>query len=278
MATQKNRKPENQQNGQPENQPKRRKAPYICALAQQKGGVGKTTTAINLAAALAERGGRVLVADLDPQGALSAGVGLSPFAIKETIYDVLRDANFALSRVVVKTALGFDLVPSNLDLAAAEFELVSEMGREYILKNKLAQVADYDYILIDCPPSLGILTINALAAAAAVIIPVQPQYFALRGLDLLFKTIERVRQRINPALSVLGIVPTLCDPRTRHTREALEELTANYGKLMFQTQIPQTIKLPDSAMAGSSILGFASDSPAATAYRQFAQEVMKRAR
>jgi chromosome partitioning protein len=220
----------------------------------------------------------VLAIDLDPQGALTAGVGLAPLALTETIYHVLTEPGFAIERTVTATRLKFDLLPANLDLAAAEFELVAELGREQILKQKLAPLtARYDFIFIDCPPSLGILTINALAAASAVIVPVQPQYFALRGMELLFKTIERIKARINPGLEILGILPTICDARTRHTREALEELTGSYGRLLFETIIPQTIKLPDSAMAGTSVLDFAADSPAAHAYRKFAQEVLTRA-
>jgi chromosome partitioning protein len=186
----------------------------IYAIAQQKGGVGKTTTVINLGAALAEAGKRVLVVDLDPQGALTAGVGENPPAIDQTIYDVLRNGNVRIVTVIRRTVLEVDLVPANIDLAAAEIELASEPGRERILAEKLAPIAGrYDFILIDCPPSLGLLTLNALTAATDVLIPVQAQYFALRGLDLLFTTIQKVKARINPALEICGILPTMVDLR-----------------------------------------------------------------
>lgn len=267
----------NQKIRKPENNITVKKVVKIYALAQQKGGVGKTTTTLNLSASLAAKNNKVLAIDFDPQGALTAGVGLAPLSIKKTVYDLLVETKFDAKTLIKKTNLGFDLIAANLDLAAAEFELISEMGREHILKDKLSSIKDnYDYILIDCPPSLGILTINALAAATQVIVPIHPQYFALRGMDLLFKTIDRVKQRINPKLSILGILPTICDLRTNHTREVLEELQNSYKDLIFTTKIPQTIKLPDSSMAGESILTFAENSNAAIAYQQLAEEVISR--
>lgn len=249
----------------------------IHALAQQKGGVGKTTTAINLGAALKERGRRVLLVDLDPQGALSAGLGLDPLALDRTVYDVLRSARSDLAGAIRQTDSGCDLAPANIDLAAAEIELVSEPGREQILKGKLEGVADkYDYVLIDCPPSLSLLTLNALTAAHGVIIPVQTQYFALRGMDLLFATVEKVRARLNRKLKVTGILPTMFDARTTHGREVLEELRGTYGAQLFETVIPHTVKLADSTMAGKSIISFHKQSPAAAAYRALAEEVEKR--
>ena len=249
----------------------------IYALAQQKGGVGKTTTAINLGATLRERGHRVLLLDIDPQGALSAGLGLDPLSLDRTIYDVLRSARSNLADVIRQTDSGCDLAPANIDLAAAEIELVSEPGREQILKGKLEGVTGkYDYILIDCPPSLSLLTLNALTAAHGVIIPVQTQYFALRGMDLLFSTIEKVRARLNPKLIIAGILPTMYDARTTHGREVLEELRETYGAQLFETVIPLTVKLADSAMAGKSIISFHQQSPAAAAYRALAEEVEKR--
>lgn len=246
----------------------------VYAIAQQKGGVGKTTTAINLSAALAERGHRVLLVDLDPQGALTAGVGQNPLALGRTIYDVLRDGQSRLSDVIQTSPAGLDLVPANIDLAASEIELASEPGRERILAEKLLPVLDrYDFVLIDCPPSLGLLTLNALTAATDVLIPVQTQYFALRGLDLLFNTIQKVKARINPGLLVRGIVPTMVDGRTIHSREALEELRNTYGQQVCKTAIPQTIKIADAQVAAQSIHAFAPNSPAAEAYRQLALEV-----
>lgn len=249
----------------------------IYALAQQKGGVGKTTTAINLGAALHERERRVLLIDLDPQGALSAGLGLDPLALDRTVYDVLRSARSDLASAIRQTDSGCDLAPANIDLAAAEIELVSEPGREQILKGKLEGVTDrYDYILIDCPPSLSLLTLNALTAARGVIIPVQTQYFALRGMDLLFATVEKVQARLNRKLKVTGILPTMFDARTTHGREVLEELRETYGAQLFETVIPLTVKLADSTMAGKPIMSFHKQSPAAAAYRALAEEVEKR--
>lgn len=251
---------------------------HVLAMAQQKGGVGKTTTAINLGAALAEGGMRVLLLDLDPQGALTAGAGLNPLALDRTIYDAFRDAGTEIANLTIETEFGCRVVPANIDLAAAEIQLVSEPGRERILKEKLSALeCDYDYVLIDCPPSLGLLTLNALAASTSVLVPVQTQYFALRGMELLFKTIDKVKARINPDLQLLGVLPTIYDSRTTHAREVLEELRNTYGSLVMNTVIPQTVKLADSAMAGRPILRFHSGSPAAKAYRELAQEVKRRA-
>jgi chromosome partitioning protein len=250
---------------------------HIYAVAQQKGGVGKTTTTINLGAALAERGNRVLLVDLDPQGALSAGLGIDPLKLAETVYDVLRSSKMPMAQIITATASGCSLAPANIDLAASELELISEPGRETILKEKLTPLRDdFDYILLDCPPSLSLLTLNALAAASRVIIPVQTQYFALRGMDLLLQTIEKVRTRINPELQIAGILPTMFDGRTTHSREVVEDLRLTYGAQLFSTLIPTTVKLQDSSMAGESILQFVPQSPATAAYRELAGEVENR--
>jgi chromosome partitioning protein len=246
----------------------------VIAFAQQKGGVGKTTSTINLGAALMERGRRVLLVDLDPQGALSAGLGLNPLGLERTVYNVLRQSSLGLADVVQTTEDGFDVVPANIDLAAAELELVSEPGREYFLKEKLGPLqGEYDYVLIDCQPSLGLLTLNALSAAERTILPVQTEYFALRGMDLLFDTIRKVQARINPQLRVIGILPTMYDSRTLHAREVLDELRRTYPELLLKTVVPKTVKLPDSTVAGQSILKFQPASPAAEAYRELAKEV-----
>lgn len=252
-------------------------ASKIIALAQQKGGVGKTTTVINLGSALAQRGKKVLLVDLDPQGALSAGLGLNPLSLEKTIYSVLRNQSVSIAEVIAQSKTGCDLVPSNIDLAAAEVELVSEPGREHFLREALSPVINrYDYILIDCQPSLGLLTLNALSASAGVIIPVQTQYFALRGMDLLFQTIEKVQARLNPKLKIVGILPTMYDARTLHAREVLEELKRAYPKLILGAAVPHTVKFADSSMAGDSVLSLNPDSPAARAYRELATEVEKR--
>ncbi len=249
----------------------------VIALAQQKGGVGKTTTTINLGAALVELGRRVLMLDLDPQGALSAGLGVEPLELKTTIYDLLHSNAIKASNVLLETPIGAHLIPSNIDLAASELELVSEPGRERVVKEKISPILDqYDYVLLDCPPSLSLLTLNALSAAGGIIIPVQTQYFALRGMDLLFNTIEKVKTRLNPQLSVTGILPTLHQNQTLHAKEVIEDLSNTYGELMFSTPIPMTVKLADSVMAGTSILQFMPNSPAAEAYRNLAKEVEER--
>jgi chromosome partitioning protein len=249
----------------------------IYAIAQQKGGVGKTTTTLNLGAALVEKGHRVLMLDLDPQGALSTGVGLDALALRETIYDVLRNRTLPLSSIIVRAPVGCDLAPANIDLAASEMELVSEPGRERILNDKLRpMLSSYDFILLDCPPALGLLTLNALSAATRVIIPVETKYLALRGMELLLDTIGKVQARINPDLEIGGILPTLHDSRTTHHREVLDELRETYGDKVYKTVIPNTIKLADSIIAGQSILQFSAGSPAAQSYRDLAEEVIAR--
>lgn len=249
----------------------------IISLAQQKGGVGKTTTVINLGAALSQRGKNILLVDLDPQGALSAGLGLNPLSLEKTIYSVLRNQSVSIAEIITPSKTGCDLVPSNIDLAAAEVELVSEPGREHFLREALAPIINrYDYILIDCQPSLGLLTLNALSASSGVIIPVQTQYFALRGMDLLFQTIEKVQARLNPKLKIVGILPTMYDARTVHAREVLEELKRAYPKLILRAVVPHTVKFADSSMAGDSVLSLNPDSQAAEAYRELATEVEKR--
>ena len=249
----------------------------IIAMCNQKGGVGKTTTTINMAAALAEYGRKVLLVDFDPQGALSAGMGVNANEIA-TIYDLMLSKINVTKEVVVSTRFeNLDLLPANIDLSAAELVLVSEMGREKILKNILKQVAeDYDLILIDCQPSLGLLTVNALTAAHGVIIPMNCEYFALRGVALLVETIDKVRDNINEAIQLDGILATMYDPRTLHSREVLDRLHEVFGEKVFRSVIGRTVKFPDATVAGEPITTFAPTSDAAESYRTVARELVAR--
>jgi chromosome partitioning protein len=250
----------------------------ILAVVNQKGGVGKTTSTINLGAALALEGARVLLVDFDPQGALSVGLGLNPNALDLTIYNLLLDASVTFGEVVQTARLpGLELLPSNIDLAGAEIMLVSEVAREQALQRVLAPVRDrYNYILIDCPPSLGLLTINALTAADAVLIPLECEYFALRGMALLMDTIRKIQERINPSLGVEGILATMLDGRTVHGREVLSRVTDAFGDKLFKTIIHKTIKFSEAPVVGESILTYAPKSGGAKEYRDLAREVMSR--
>ena len=250
----------------------------IIAMCNQKGGVGKTTTTINLGAALAEYGRKVLLVDFDPQGSLSVGLGLSPHQMELTIYNLLMQRDIALESVVVPSGVpGMDLLPSNIDLSAAEVQLVHEVGREQTLQRVLAPaIADYDVILIDCQPSLGLLAVNALTAADGVIVPLECEYFALRGVALLKITIDKVRDRLNPRLTVDGVLGTMYDGRTLHGREVMERLVEAWGDTVFHTVIRRTVKFSDSTVAGEPITNYASSSQGAESYRQLAREVALR--
>jgi len=250
----------------------------VLAMVNQKGGVGKTTSTINLGAALAEQGRHVLLVDFDPQGALSVGLGVNPLQLDRTVYNLLMERSLAVEDVMLKTNIpGLDLLPSNIDLSAAEVQLVSEVAREQTLARVLRPVsADYDVVLIDCQPSLGLLTVNALTAADAVIIPLECEYFALRGVALLMQTIDKVQQRLNPELKVEGILATMYDGRTVHGRQVLERLLSAFGPLVFHTVINRTIRFPETSVAGEPITSYASSSAGAAAYRQLALEVLSR--
>ncbi len=250
----------------------------IIAMCNQKGGVGKTTTTINLAAALAEYGRRVLIVDFDPQGAASAGLGVNPHELDQTIYTLLMNPRDDIREVVRKTAVkDLDLVPANIDLSAAEVQLVNEVAREQALARTLRPVLDdYDAIIIDSQPSLGLLTVNALTAAHGVIIPLECEYFALRGVALLVETIDKVRDRLNPRLGTDGILGTMYDGRTLHSREVLARVREAFGDSVFETVISRTIKFPDASVAAEPITTYAPTHPGADAYRQLARELIAR--
>lgn len=263
----------------PEPQPPTSHGPArVIALCNQKGGVGKTTTTISLGAALAELGRKVLLVDFDPQGSMSVGLGLNPNEIELGTYQLLMDPGVSFDDVVVKTNVdGVDLLPSNIDLSAAEIQLVHEVGREQVLASKLQPVLDrYDVILIDCQPSLGLLTVNALTASDGVIIPLECEYFALRGVALLKDTIEKVRSRLNPKLTIDGLLGTMYDGRTLHSREVMETLVSGWGETVFHTVIRRTVKFSDATVVGEPITAYASNSPGAESYRQLAKEVLAR--
>jgi len=250
----------------------------IVAVCNQKGGVGKTTTTINLGAALAENGRRVLLVDFDPQGALSVGLGIQPHELEYTIYNLLMERRLPAADVVFKTSMhGMDLLPSNIDLSGAEVQLVSEVGREFVLGRALKSIVpEYDYIMIDCQPSLGLLTINALACANSVLIPLECEYFAMRGVALLMETIDKVQQRLNPDLAIDGLLGTMYDSRTLHTREVLGSVVNGFGDRVFHTVINRTVKFPDASVAGEPITSFDSSSMGANSYRELAKEVLER--
>ncbi|MBC7374382.1 MAG: ParA family protein [Frankiales bacterium] len=250
----------------------------ILAMCNQKGGVGKTTSTINLGAALAEAGRRVLLVDFDPQGALSVGLGVNPLQLDRTVYNLLMESDVHVGDVTLTTDVaGLDLLPSNIDLSAAEVQLVNEVAREQTLARVLSPVlGDYDVILVDCQPSLGLLTVNALTAAHGVIIPLECEFFALRGVALLIQTIEKIRERLNPALELEGILATMYDSRTLHGREVLARVVEAFGDKVFHTVINRTIRFPETTVAGEPITTYASSSAGATAYRELAMEVLAR--
>ncbi|MDF7637430.1 ParA family protein [Leuconostocaceae bacterium ESL0958] len=246
----------------------------IIALANQKGGVGKTTTSINLAAALNKAGKKVLLVDADPQGNATSGIGIDKAAINIDLYDVLlHEADLG---DVVLTVDGVDLLPATIQLSESEVQLVAADRREYRLKDALAKVADqYDYILIDNPPSLGLLTINSFTAADAVLIPVQTEFYALEGLGQLINSIELVRQNLNHQLEMAGILLTMYDARTNLAKQVAEEVRSYFDNRVYQTVIPRTVRLSEAPSYGQAIIDFDPKSLGARVYREFAQEVIK---
>ena len=263
----------------PQPEPLTRHGPArVVAVCNQKGGVGKTTTTINLGAALAQFGRRVLLVDFDPQGALSVGLGIQPHELDLTVYNLLMERGTSASEVVVKTSVaGMELLPSNIDLSGAEVQLVHEVGREFVLGGVLEPLLpEYDVVLIDCQPSLGLLTVNALACADGIIVPLECEYFAMRGVALLTDTIDKVSRRINPRLAMDGLLATMYDSRTLHSREVLTRVVDRFGDEVFHTVISRTVRFPDATVAGEPITSFDPASTGASSYRELAKEVLQR--
>lgn len=255
----------------------------IIAVANQKGGVGKTTTVLNLGAALAEQGHKVLAVDFDPQGSLTLALGINPDDLEASVYDVLAAAindrtNPNIREVITQTSAGIDLAPANIELSQAELDLINALSRESVLKGMLSRIRrKYDYILIDCPPSLSLLTINALTAADKVIMPLQADYLAMKGIRLLLRTITRVQAKLNPSLEIAGVLLTLADMRTLHSREVIEATRKALGDRVpvFDTVIRMSVRIKESAAVGESILTYyKGKTSGAEEYRRLAKEVM----
>lgn len=249
----------------------------ILAIINQKGGVGKSTTAVNLAAALGEKNKEVLLVDLDPQGNATSGYGIDKRELDTCVYNVLLGDTPVEEVILSNVAKGVDVLPSTINLAGAEVELVNEMARENRLKNALGSLRGYyDYILIDCPPSLGLLTINALVAADKLIVPIQCEFYALEGVTKLLDSMKRVKSMLNPSLDIFGIVLTMYDSRTNLARQVVDEVRSYFGSAAFDTVIPRSVKLSEAPSYGQSIIEYAPDNKGAQSYRDLAQEVINR--
>ena len=256
--------------------PVTRSLPRCIAVANQKGGVGKTTTAVNLGACLADIGYRVLVVDLDPQGNASTGLGINIRGLDASMYDVIMHDTPIEDAIEASSVKGLFVAPSSLDLAGAEIELVPAFSRELKLKNALAEVRDdYDFVLIDCPPSLGLLTINALAAATEVLVPIQCEYYALEGLGQLSNNVDLVRKGLNPVLEISTIVLVMYDARTKLSDQVAREVRSHFGAKVCRTMVPRTVRLSEAPSFGQPIIAFDSSSRGAIAYRELAKEVSR---
>lgn len=248
----------------------------IISIINQKGGVGKTTTAVNLAAFLADKGYKTMLVDADSQGNATSGLN-KDVEFEETLYDVLLD-DVSIEEAVVKTDIKkLSILPASIDLAGAEIEMVSMEKREFLMKRKLDQVCDkYDFILIDCPPSLGLMTLNALVASQEILIPIQAEFYALEGLSQLVKTVQVVTRKLNPGLSILGILLTMFDGRTNLSLQVADEVKKYFGNKVFRTVIPRSVKLSEAPSFGEPILTYAPKSKGAEAYKKLCREVIKR--
>lgn len=255
--------------------------PKTVAIANQKGGVGKTTTAVNLAACVADEGCRVLLIDMDPQGNTTSGLGVDRDELEGSVYETLVE-EVPIEETIVPTEVeGLDILPSTRDLAGVEIEMVSHKRREFRLRDSLRRLEDdhaYDFVLVDCPPSLGLLTINALAASDTVLVPIQTEYYALEGVGLLSQTIELIQEYLNPQLTIEGILLTMYDARTNLSEQVADETEDYFGDLVFETMIPRNVRLSEAPSYGEPIIKYARSSRGAKSYKQFAKEFLERNR
>ncbi len=247
----------------------------VIAITNQKGGVGKTTTTINLGAALAQKEQYTLLIDSDPQGALSIALGIPAYDLEFTIYSILTDTRIPVAAVTHHVRPHLDVVPANIDLAGAELQLVAMMGREYVLRDALANLRDkYNFILIDCPPSLGLLTVNALAAADEILVPLQCEFLAMRGLDALIDVVARVQRRLNPKLKLIGIVPTMYNPRRIHARAVLDKVRATYPNKVLNVTIKESVRFAEAPEQRRTIFEIDANNEGAAAYRELAEVIL----